>query len=238
VPRHRAALALPWARLVTALITAAFCGLFLYWASHGYDYSPQSGAALLLLLVFGPWLTVFFGSVLYLIHRNAFSVGGHPLVRPLTSVPLVWLTAVAHSLLIDFVVSPTDDPPPAYFVALFAGPVGVTVTAVIEVVLLRRRHGVGFRGPLPHWTPPAPRTTALPDDLVARLRADVARGNAYGWPCFTDRNGVLWAATPATWDRQPVMWPYVPTFTQETRPMPRTDVEAVAGPLRPARLRR
>jgi len=46
------------------------------------------------------------------------------------------------------VTLPAADPPPAYFVALSAGPVGVTVTAVIEVVLLRRRqlHTLGEPG--------------------------------------------------------------------------------------------
>ncbi|MER6327793.1 hypothetical protein ABT298_00415 [Streptomyces sp. NPDC001034] len=221
--------------MVTALITAAFCGLFVYWASHGgADYNPRSVTALLLTLVFGPWLTVFFGSVLYLIHRNAFNVGGHPLVRPLTCVPLVWLTAAGHALLVDLAYSyPAADPPPAYFVALFAGPVGVTVTAVIEVLLLRRRQGVGFRGPLPGWTPPRPRPTPIPGHLVERLRADLARGHAWSWPHVIDRNGVVWAETPASLAGRPVMWPYVPSFSEETRPMPRLDLEALAGPLTP-----
>ncbi|MET7439226.1 hypothetical protein ACFYQQ_25380 [Streptomyces sp. NPDC005496] len=219
--------------LVTALITAAFCGLFVYWASHGgANYNPRSTTTLSLTLVFGPWLVVFFGSVLYLIQRNAFAVGGHPLVRPLTSVPLVWLTAVGHALLIDYVFTFTD-PTRAYYVALFAGPVGVTVTAVIEIVLLRRRHGVGFRGPLPGWTPPPPRITSLPADLIERLRTDMMRGHASLWPHFTDRNGVVWAATPATRARQTVMWPYVPVFTERLRPMLRSEAEAVAGPLTP-----
>ena len=221
--------------MLTAVITAAFCGLFIYWASHGgANYNPRSITALLLSLIFGPWLTVFFGSVLYLIHRNAFNVGGHPLVRPLTCVPLVWLTAVGHALLVDLVYSyPAADPPPAYFVALFAGPVGVTVTAVIEVILLRRRQGVGFRGPLRGWTPPRPRIALIPGDLVERVRADIARGYAYTWPHVTDRNGVVWATTPAIWAHQAVMWPYVLSFTEETRPMLRSDLEAIAGPLTP-----
>ncbi|MGW1055352.1 hypothetical protein [Streptomyces sp. NPDC002521] len=221
--------------LATAFITAAFCGLFVYWASHGgANYHPDSVTTLLVSLILGPWLAAFFGSVLYLIHRNAFSVGGHPLVRPLACVPLAWLTAAGHALFIDLAYAyPHADPPPAYFVALFAGPVGVTVTAVIEVILLRRRHGVGFRGPLPGWTPPRPRITPVPGDLVARLRADVARGHAYGWPHVTDRNGVVWAVTPATWARQTVMWPYVPSFTGETLPMLHSDLEAMAGPLTP-----
>ncbi|MEU4845267.1 hypothetical protein [Streptomyces gilvosporeus] len=219
--------------LLTALITAAFCGLFVYWASHGgANYSPRSVGTLLVWLILGPWIATFFFSVLYLIHRNAFSVGGHPLVRPLACVPLAWLTAVGHALLIDLVYAyPGAHPPPAYFLALFAGPLGVTVTAVIEVVLLRRRQGVGFRGPLPGWIPPRPRITPIPGDLVARLHADVARGHAYAWPRLTDRNGVVWAVTPATWSRQPVMWPYVPALTEEIRPMLRSDLEAVAGPL-------
>ncbi|MFR9798620.1 hypothetical protein ACL02U_22390 [Streptomyces sp. MS06] len=221
--------------LATALITAAFCGLFAYGATHGGDnYSPQSVTALLVSLIVGPWLTVFFGSALYLIHRNTFSVGGHPLVRPLACVPLAWLTAVGHAFFVDFAYdSPHADPPPAYFVALFAGPVGVTVTAVIEVILLRRRQGVGFRGPLPGWNPPQPRTTPIPSELVARLRVNVDHGHTYFWPQVTDRNGVVWAVTPETWTRQTVMWPYVPSFTEETRPMLRSDLEATAGPLTP-----
>ncbi|WP_330338985.1 hypothetical protein [Streptomyces sp. NBC_00557] len=221
--------------LVTALITAGLCGLFVYWASHGgANYHPRSVTALLVSLILGPWLVVFFGSVLYLIHRNTFSVGGHPLVRPLACVPLAWLTAVGHALFIDFAYAyPHADPHPAYFVALFAGPVGVTVTAVIEVILLRRRQGVGFRGPLPGWTPPRPRITPIPGDLVARLRANVVQCHSYAWPQVTDRNDVVWAVTPVTWARQTVMWPYVPSFTEETRPMLRSDLEATAGPLTP-----
>ncbi|OIJ99814.1 hypothetical protein [Streptomyces monashensis] len=149
-------------------------------------------------------------------------------------MPLVWLTAVGHALLVDLVYTyPSADLPPAYFVALFAGPVGVTVTAVIEVCRLRRRHGVGFRGRLPRWTPPLPRATLIPGDLVERLGADVARGYAHAWSHLTDRNGVLWAVTPAMWAGRAVMWPYVRSFSQQTRPMLRSDLEAVAGPLTP-----
>ncbi|MER6355180.1 hypothetical protein ABT186_26025 [Streptomyces sp. NPDC001634] len=219
--------------LVTGVITAAFCALFLYWASHGgANYQQRSITELLLSLVFGPWLVVFFGSALYLIHRNAFSVGGHPLVRPLTSVPLVWLTAAGHAVLVDhafYDFRPTS----GYLVALVAGPAGVTLTSVLEVVLLRRRHGVGFRGPLLGWEPPPRRTTTVPGDIVERLQADMARGHAYAWPHFSDRNGVVWAATPAVWARQTVMWPYVHLFSEQTRPMLRSDVEATAGPLTP-----
>jgi hypothetical protein len=220
--------------LLTALITAVFCGLFVYWASHGYDYEPDSATWLLLSVVFVPWLTVFFGCVLFLVHRNAFGAGGHPLVRPLASVPLVWLTAIAHSVLVDFAQAyPGSRPLPSYWVALFAGPVGVTVTAVVEVVLLRRRHGVGFRGPLPDWRPPPPRVAPVPGSLVEHLRADVARGADVHWPHCTDRNGVVWATTPAMHSREQVMWPYVPTFTDRLRPTLRSEVERTAGPLRP-----
>ncbi|MET9501722.1 hypothetical protein ABZY42_08280 [Streptomyces sp. NPDC006622] len=220
--------------LLTALITTAFCGLFVLWAVHGYDYRPDRTGWLVLAVLFGPWLTVFFGSVLFLIHRNAFGVGGHPLVRPLACVPLVWLTAIAHSLLIDAVEAyPGARPTPAYLVALFAGPVGVTVTAAVEVVLLRRRHGVGFRGPLPHRRPPAPRPPTLPPALVARLRADLTHGLAHHWPRYVDREGVVWALTPAVHEGHRVLWPYVPAFTERTRPAPWPEVEAAAGPLRP-----
>ncbi|MFE0456832.1 hypothetical protein ACFW2D_37235 [Streptomyces sp. NPDC058914] len=220
--------------LLTALLTAAFCGLFVAWALHGYDYEPDQPAWLVLLVLFGPWLTVFFGSVLYLIHRNSFSVGGHPLVRPLASVPLVWLTAIAHSVLVDAVEAyPGSHPTPSYYVALFAGPVGVTVTAVAEIVLLRRRHGVGFRGPLPGRRAPRPRVSALPGPLVERLRHDVAQGFAHHWPHCTDRNGVVWAVTPVVHAGQRVVWPYVPLFTEELRPTVWADAEAAAGPLRP-----
>ncbi|MER5199372.1 hypothetical protein ACWD3J_40165 [Streptomyces sp. NPDC002755] len=220
--------------LLTALITTLFCGLFVLWAIHGYDYEPDSAAWLLLLVVLGPWLTVFFGSVLFLVHRNAFGVGGHPLVRPLASVPLVWLTALAHYVLVDTVEAlPGAHPTSAYWSALFAGPAGVTVTAVVEVVLLRRRHGVGFRGPLPDRRPPPPRVGEVPAALVEQLRADVARGAAVHWPHWTDRDGVVWAATPATHTGAQVMWPYVPAFTARHRPTPRPEVERTAGPLRP-----
>ncbi|GAB2922286.1 hypothetical protein [Streptomyces mayteni] len=149
--------------LATALITAAFCGLFVYWAVNHFDGSPDDVGGLLLVLVLGPWLTVFFGSVLYLMNRNAFGVGGHPLVRPLAVVPLGWLTAIAGSVLVDSVEGyPGGSPTPSYWVAVFAGPVGVTVTALVEVVLLRRRHGVGFRGPLAGWRPPAPPRPPMP----------------------------------------------------------------------------
>ncbi|MEV6179622.1 hypothetical protein ACIHAR_35515 [Streptomyces sp. NPDC052016] len=220
--------------LLTALLTAAFCGLFVAWALHGYDYEPDQAAWLVLVVLFGPWLTVFFGSVLYLIHRNAFSTGGHPLVRPLASVPLVWLTAIAHAVLIDAVEAyPGSHPTPSYYVALFAGPVAVTGTAVAEIALLRRRHGVGFRGPLPDWLPPQPHLSEIPAPLVERLRTDVARGLSHHWPCYVDRTGVVWAATPAVHTGQRVMWPYVPAFTERTRPAVWAEVEAAAGPLRP-----
>ncbi|MDQ0582313.1 hypothetical protein [Streptomyces rishiriensis] len=219
---------------LTALITTLFCALFVLWAIHGYDYEPDSATWLLPLVVFGPWLMVFSGSVLFLIHRNAFGVGGHPLVRPLASVPLVWLTALAHYALVDAVAAlPDAHPTSSYWSALFAGPAGVTVTAVVEVFLLRRRHGVGFRGPLPGWRPPPPRVRAVPAALVERLRVDMARGAAAYWPHWTDRDGVVWAATPATHAGGQVMWPYVPTFTARHRPTPRPEVERTAGPLHP-----
>ena len=221
--------------LLTALITTAFCALSLWWAAHANAFNHLSVRGLVLAVVLGPWLTVFFGSVLYLVHRNSFGVGGHPLVRPLASVPLVWLTAVAHYVLIDTVEAyPGAHPTSSYWVALFTGPVGVTVTAVIEVVLLRRRHGVGFRGPLPDWRPPPPPPLSpIPPALVARLTSDVAHGTAYHWPQWTDRNGVTWAATPAVHAGHQVMWPYVHTFTDTVRPALRPDVERLAGPLRP-----
>ncbi|MFI6034126.1 hypothetical protein ACIBBD_08150 [Streptomyces sp. NPDC051315] len=220
--------------LLTALLTAAFCGLFVLWALNGYDHEPDRAAWLILAVLFGPWLTVFFGSVLYLIHRNSFSVGGHPLVRPLACVPLVWLTAVAHCVLIDAVQAyPGARPTPSYYLALFAGPAGVTVTAAIEIVLLRRRHGVGFRGPLPGWRPARPTVPAVPAALVERLRADVARGLNHHWPHFTDRDGVVWAETPAVHAGGPVMWPYVPAFTERIRPMAWPEAQATVGPLRP-----
>ncbi|MGW2421987.1 hypothetical protein ACWC0C_22510 [Streptomyces sp. NPDC001709] len=219
--------------LLTALVTAAFCGLFLYWTIRHHDYLP-SGVTWAFLGVFaGPWLLVFFGSVLFLIHRNSFGAGGHPLVRPLAGVPLVWLTAVAHFVLVDAVQAyPGSRPLPAYWVALFAGPVGVTITAGIEIWLLRRRHGVGFRGPLPDWRPNL-RVTRVPDGLVARLGTDVAAGAAFRWPHWTDRNGLVWAQTPAVHAREPVMWPYAHAFTEQVRPTPRSEVERTAGPLRP-----
>ncbi|MEU1184521.1 hypothetical protein ABZ464_44305 [Streptomyces sp. NPDC005820] len=220
--------------LLTALITAAFCALSVYWALQGYDYHLPSAVWILPALFLVPWLTVFFGSVLFLVHRNAFGVGGHPLVRPPASVPLAWLTASAHSLLIDFAQAhPGSRPLPSYWVALLAGPIGVTVTAVVEVVLLRRRHGVGFRGPLPGRRTPPPRLTPVPGALVERVRADLARGMAPFWPHWTDRNGVVWAATPVLHRREQVMWPYVPAFTDAVRPTLRSDVERAAGPLQP-----
>ncbi|WP_460067833.1 hypothetical protein [Streptomyces sp. YKOK-I1] len=224
--------------LLTALLTTAFCALFVYYAVHHNDYAGfETLPQLLLGLLLVPWLTAFFGSALFLIHRNAFGVGGHPLVRPLASVPLAWLTAFAHFLFIDYVEAyPGSHPLPSYWVALFAGPAGVTVTAVVEVVLLRRRHGVGFRGPLPGWRPPPPpppRLTAVPRALAARVRADLARGAAPYWPHWTDRNGVVWVATPVLHRREQVMWPYVPAFTDVARPALRSDVERVAGPLQP-----
>ncbi|TDC26256.1 hypothetical protein E1265_04850 [Streptomyces sp. 8K308] len=219
--------------LLTALLTAAFCGLFLYWAVNHYDHTPDDPGWLLLVLVLGPWLTVFFGSVLYLINRNAFGVRGHPLVRPLTSVPLAWLTAVAQAVLVDSVEAyPGSTPLPPYWVALFAGPVGVTATAVVEIVLLRRRHGVGFRGPLPGWRPPSRPVAPVPPEIVEHLRADVAAGAAAHWRLSTDRDGVVWATTPATHAGQQVMWPYVPAFTERHRPTLWSEVERTAGPLR------
>ncbi|MFF2950282.1 hypothetical protein ACFVVU_02830 [Kitasatospora sp. NPDC057965] len=99
---------------------------------------PLAGVLLL-------WLAPFNLCVLYLVHRNSFAVRAHPLVRPLVATLLVWLTALGHVLFVDRDGTSTHG---AALVALVAGPVGVTVTAVIEIVLLRRRHGVGFRGPL------------------------------------------------------------------------------------------
>ncbi|MBV6697799.1 hypothetical protein [Kitasatospora aureofaciens] len=93
----------------------------------------------------GLWLSVFTLAVLYLVHRNSFAVRAHPLVRPIVAILLVWLTVVGHMELIDTKGTETHG---AALFGLLAGPVGVTVTAVIELVTLRRRHRVGFRGPL------------------------------------------------------------------------------------------
>ncbi|WP_158702038.1 hypothetical protein [Kitasatospora sp. MMS16-BH015] len=98
------------------------------------------------------WFGPFYLCVIYLVHRNNFAVRAHPLARPLTAVPLVWLTVLGHVWLVDTEGTSTHGPA---LVGLLAGPVGVTATAVIEVVRLRRRHRVGFRGPLGHSAPPA-----------------------------------------------------------------------------------
>jgi hypothetical protein len=218
--------------LATGLITATVCALLVAGTGGRAEHLLGSVFWEFASLAFTPWVVTFFACSLYLMHRNAFSVGGHPLVRPLASIPLAWLTALGHAFFYDsawYTYRPTH----GYLLALSAGPFAVTVISVIEVVLLRRRHGVGFRGPLPGWEPPPWRMTPLPGDLVGRLWADVARGHGYTWRQFTDRNGVVWAATPFTWADQTVMWPCVHQFTDETRPMIRSDVETTAGPLTP-----
>ncbi|MGW2254228.1 hypothetical protein ACWCXH_29155 [Kitasatospora sp. NPDC001660] len=105
-----------------------------------------------LLLVI--WLPAFTLPTVYLIHRNSFAVRGHPLVRPLVAVLLVWLTLIGHVTLVDTKGATTSGA--AALVGLLVGPVGVTVTALIELVRLRRRHRVGFRGPLPPLPPREP----------------------------------------------------------------------------------
>ncbi|MER5639035.1 hypothetical protein ABT095_18970 [Kitasatospora sp. NPDC002227] len=125
--------------LLVGLITVAvFIGMV-----EAADQSSELAATLagVVMLWFGP----FYLCVIYLVHRNNFAVRAHPLARPLVAVPLVWLTLLGHVTLVD---TKAPGPHGAELVALLAGPVGVTVTAVIEVVRLRTRHGVGFRGPL------------------------------------------------------------------------------------------
>ncbi|MGA5818896.1 hypothetical protein ACPC54_13690 [Kitasatospora sp. NPDC094028] len=98
-------------------------------------------------LLMATWVPAFTLPTVYLIHRNSFAVRGHPLVRPLVAVLLVWLTLIGHVTLVDTKGATTSGA--AALAGLLVGPVGVTVTALIELLRLRRRHRVGFRGPLP-----------------------------------------------------------------------------------------
>ncbi|MCX4747997.1 hypothetical protein OG455_21180 [Kitasatospora sp. NBC_01287] len=138
--------------LFTGVVTfAAFLALMK--SDPGAYVGNTVGLHLLLLI----WLPAFTLPTVYLIHRNSFAMRAHPLVRPLVAVLLVWLTLIGHVTLVDTKGTTTSGA--AALAGLLVGPVGVTVTAVIELVRLRRRHRVGFRGPLPPLPPQEPRGT-------------------------------------------------------------------------------
>ncbi|GAA1976401.1 hypothetical protein [Kitasatospora viridis] len=133
------------ARLVARPLLVGLCtvAVFLSMMLAFQNGSEDTGGLLLAPVLL--WLGLFVPCVLYLVHRNSFAVRAHPLARPLVAVPLVWLTVLGHLAFVDTKGTSTHGPA---LIALLAGPAGVTVTAVIEIVLLRRRHRVGFRGPL------------------------------------------------------------------------------------------
>ncbi|MEU8515247.1 hypothetical protein AB0C76_27275 [Kitasatospora sp. NPDC048722] len=149
------------ARLVARPVftgVATFAGFLVMMKSDANAYIGNTVGLNLLVAI---WLPAFTLPSVYLMHRNSFAVGGHPLVRPLVAVLLVWLTLLGHVTLVDTKHTSTHDA--ASLAGLPAGPVAVTVTAVIELVRLRYRHRVGFRiGPLPPLPPRAPHGSAGP----------------------------------------------------------------------------
>ncbi|WP_037577602.1 hypothetical protein [Phaeacidiphilus oryzae] len=153
--------------LLVALLTAGIAALVMAMERQN-GHVPDLGVhnrvlgALGFLVMLGLmfWIFAFTLPAMYLMHRNSFAVRAHPLVRPLTSVLLVWLTALGHAELID---GPVETPhTAAWWIGLVAGPIGVTLTAVVELVLLRLRLRVGFRGPLPPRAKGAPRAKGFP----------------------------------------------------------------------------
>ncbi|WP_369183183.1 hypothetical protein [Streptomyces sp. Y1] len=138
--------------LFTGVVT--FAGFLLMAESNPGAYIGNSAG---LRLLMATWVPAFTLPTVYLIHRNSFAVRGHPLVRPLVAVLLVWLTLIGHVTLVDTKGATTSGA--GALAGLLVGPVGVTVTALIELVRLRRRHRVGFRGPLPPLPGRAPRGT-------------------------------------------------------------------------------
>ncbi|MFJ9693234.1 hypothetical protein [Kitasatospora sp. NPDC101183] len=128
--------------LLTGLVTF---GVFLALMTTGRSAYLGNSTGLTLLMAY--WVPAFTLPTLYLIHRNSFAVRGHPLVRPLVAVLLTWLTLLGHVTLIH-PKTPTPSTP-AVLAALLAGPLVVTTTATIELLRLRHRSHIGFRGPLP-----------------------------------------------------------------------------------------
>ncbi|MFE9422702.1 hypothetical protein ACFYNO_07055 [Kitasatospora sp. NPDC006697] len=134
------------ARLVARPLLTALLTLGMLVVMMKSDANAYIGNSVGLQLLAVTWLPAFTLPSVYLIHRNSFAVRAHPLVRPLVAVLLVWLTLLGHVTLLGKQGATHGA---AAWAALLVGPAGVTVTAVIELVRLRRRDRVGFRGPLP-----------------------------------------------------------------------------------------
>lgn len=122
------------------------------WGSSSYATGlgslPLPVAILVVLtgMALGFWFFTFAVCAMFLIHRNSFNINGHPLMRPLAGTAVAWLVAAGQLLLLP---PPIDLDPAVWHSGVLAGPLGVTATAVMEVVRLRTRQGVGFRGPVP-----------------------------------------------------------------------------------------
>jgi hypothetical protein len=100
------------------------------------DDVTSGGGPLVGLLgaVAGPWLVVFGICAVFLMHRNGFSAGADPYLRPLVTSWLACTVAAA-----ELTIARRDGVPDGRFVlATLAGPVLVVLLGLVEVLRLRR----------------------------------------------------------------------------------------------------
>lgn len=92
------------------------------------------------------WFITFLGAAVYLVQRNGMSRDRSlPLLPPIVAVLVAWAYCVVTGAL---------DLEPEHLsgwraaLSRYGPPVAITILAVFETLRLRRKHGVGFRGPL------------------------------------------------------------------------------------------
>lgn len=92
------------------------------------------------------WGVTFLAAALYLVQRNAMSRDRSlPLLPPIVAVLVAWAyCAVTGALGLE----PEHLSGWRAALSRFGPPVAITILAAFEVLRLRRKHGVGFRGPV------------------------------------------------------------------------------------------
>lgn len=102
------------------------------------------------------WICMFVLAGAYLVHRNGLAAGREmPLLPPLAAITLVWLLPIAKAWVGALDVHVTEWQEAA---GTLGAPLAVTLLAALEIVRLRRRHAIGFRGSI------APRSVERPPD--------------------------------------------------------------------------